>query len=283
MSYIKGKINQWCLAYPKIWGRAYDAYVFVHDKGVAIYHFCLSSVRKICWTIYSKNNDQDVMSQQYSHPLLCPIHVVSWHYGAQYFEMRVGYDKYFVKKHCNKTTGNREKNIYSYINKFGSNINKKILPLLNSIETSRCIYNIFPYVDSPTLSEYLRKEHLTTATKENLCKQMFDIYQILKTNDVAHNDLRTDNFFVNGNSIVLFDLGYACQYSKYVDFVNSLNDIERATLNKKNQIGRKYIDDAFTLFYSIKEVDPELYSTQRNLWEAINSHIGENMIQLFNQ
>lgn len=155
------------------------------------------------------------------------------------------YDIRVYRKIYDKFPGNE----YDNINPFGvDNISHytnecKYLKLLSR-------YDISPKILDSDFNSLIITDCGDTLTLENCPsdwkEQIINIYNILKKENIYHNDIKIDNFTVLNNKIYLIDFGWASQnIPSYPYFNLNLNNIKKS--NTLNELFHNLLNDTAEL------------------------------------
>ena len=223
------------------------------------------------WTVKKRHFDFKNILQVFPKvDSLTPVHLYNWHYGTRYFLLTCCQKKIFVKVLSNEALANREICFYENIVEKCSQLRNYIPNYLSSLKTKENIYIFIEYIDGAVFNS-IKFDNFGASLKCEICEKLFLILKTLNNAGVSHNDIRLQNFMLKNNSPILFDFGYACYASGKKLLLASLSPLERERLNNFNRIAKDVHDDAFSMFYIIKHVNPEFKANQSKIWNELNS------------
>lgn len=250
--------------------------IFKCGKRICVEIICkLIAIRNyLNWIVKKRRFDFENVLQVFSKiDSLTPVHLYNWHYGTRYLLVTRNQQKIFVKVLSKDSLANREINFYENIVEKCGQLRGYIPNYLSSLKTKENIYMFIEHVDGKTFDS-INFDNLPISLKCEICEKLFLMLKILKNAGVSHNDIRLQNFMLKNNSPVLFDFGYACYTSEKELFLASLSSLERERINNFNRIAKDVHDDAFSMFYVIKHVNPEFMVNQAKIWNELNSLMG---------
>lgn len=232
--------------------------------------------KHMSWFISLRKNDINNIGSIYNFNYIKPIHVKNWHYGTRFFLLKSHERKVFVKVLSNRDLAYRELDFYSYIYKSDSKLKSYIPRLIHCNEVGKNYYMILEYIEGFNFID-INFEKYTEENRKNICCSLFEILTELNNLGLLHNDIRMNNIILRNNQPVLFDFGYSCNKNDLSKMLNELSSEERELLNEHNRIAVDNHNDAFSMFYIMKSVNPSMIFNQFDLWKKVNEMINSSI------
>ncbi len=121
--------------------------------------------------------------------------------------------------------------------------------------------------------------------KDEVIKQLFEIYKELKKANIKHLDIRPANFLVSTiddkPNVILIDFGFALVDSddiyEYLEKNKTINTVLK-TLGSDYSYRDGTWDDAYSFYLTIKYLDQSLMKDYPEIWNSLNSDIGLNVV-----
>lgn len=250
----------------------------LHDPALKAFLACVSMSRKALWEKNERKEDLKVLSKFKPVEEIIPMHISSWHHGSAYFRIKTEDGDYFVKKESNSKIVEREVSFFQLVESADNRIKTLFPKMYYSAHENDASYIISTYIDQSESNENVIKL-LSQKEQGILINQIIELIRWMRQVGLCHNDIRLDNFFISRDHLILFDFGYSCFYEDREKFLSSLSNEELAKLNKHNRVGKFISDDAFSFYYIIKAICPDFMNKYRNVWNEINSYMGERVLQ----
>ncbi|WP_185752302.1 hypothetical protein [Butyrivibrio sp. AE2032] len=143
-----------------------------------------------------------------------------------------------------------------------------------SKEIDGYVYIVLEYIDGIGFDN-IDLNNILLEDRLSICEALNSILDGLIEIDYSHNDIRLQNFMLREGRPVLFDFGYACKKNEIVSMLSTLSNEEKKQLNEYNRISYDKHNDAFSMFYVMKHINPSLLSNQKSIWESVNQRIGD--------
>lgn len=246
------------------------------DVMVAILLFFVKQYNKLRWRVCYKEIDVSAIDTVAYITDIIPIHITSWHHGSRFFRVVSNGKALFVKVATNRDIGKREIEFYNKVAKSNSSLANNIPQEVKWIEKNNAIYIVMDYIDGDSLSME-KVNSFDNKERVKICNELWAILLELQRIGIAHNDIRMANIMYDGKRVYLIDFGYATSINAKEDLLAKISVDEKSMLNEYNRIGAEVLCDAFSMFNVMKGVNPELYSTQYEIWLKINQMMKEDL------
>ncbi len=251
-----------------------------------IAHVCKKKLKAffsyIGWILFKKHKLYKQLKTKHNLNNISPVKPMTWKHNIQYHKAILKDKTVFIK--TGGTVNTVEREIYALTTACNDEKFKKYVPHICIEEIDNCNVVIEEWIEGKVLSEYTYKKQTDA---DIIIEQLFDIYQLLRKNNIYHLDIRPDNFMViesnNEIAVKLIDFGYALvgttDIYSYID-KNSISQKIISRLGSNYSCRNGILDDAYSMLLTMKYVCPSLLAHNYEMWFAMNNDIGTRIIDI---
>lgn len=195
--------------------------------------------------------------------------VKKWHFKYRYYVGIYNDKKVFIKLSTRKSWIKHEYEINEYIEKNSDILSCKKADIYLYKEIGKYGIIVEEFISYKCLKDFkIEKEN-----QESIINNLITILEELQRISLIYMDFYEDNIFLDeNNNIKLIDFGFSIIKGESIDFIGDthMKNLIFNNINNKYRLDVGIIDDAISVLYLIKKINPEFMILYHKEYDMIN-------------